>query len=89
MRNDSSIHLTRGLTITVRTPKGETIVQLSRLSAQIFAATLRAYSGLPSKGVDLHAGTFHTVHAEAVLAPAKTPPVVRLGPAGRGGVRSR
>lgn len=90
MRNDASIHVTRDLTITVHTSHGETVVRLTRLNAQVFATTLRAYSGLPSKGIELNAGTFSTVCAEAVLAPAKTQSVVRLRPARRGGaVRTR
>jgi methyl coenzyme M reductase subunit C len=86
MLNDSSIGTSRDLAIIVRTPDGETVVKLSRLNAQVFAATLRAYSGLPSKGVEQNAGTFNTVCAEAVRAEAKTLPVVRLGKR-RGSVR--
>lgn len=86
MRNDSTVHVTRDLRITICSPQGETVLQLSRLSAQVLAATLRALSGLPSKGVDLNAGTFHTVPAEAVLAKAKALPSIQLGAARRGAI---
>jgi hypothetical protein len=89
MRNDSSIRVTRGLEITVLTPDGEMKIRVSRLSAQIFAATLRAYSGVPTRGVELNAGTFDTVFAENVPAQAKTPPVVRLSSKKRGVVHLR
>ena len=86
MRTDASIEVSRDLAISVRTPEGETVVRLTRLNAQVLAATLRAYSGLPSKGIELNAGTFSRVCAEVERAQVKLPPVVRLGPTKRGGV---
>ena len=80
MPNDSSINVTPRLAISVRTPQGEAIIQLSRLSAQILASTLQAHAGVRFKGVDANAGRFTTVVGEAVLPAAKSPPVVRLGP---------
>jgi len=88
MPNDSSISVTPRLAISIRTPQGEAIVQLTRLSAQVLASTLRAYSGLPSKGIDLNAGNFRTVHGEAVPTPKNALPVVRLHPVKSSALRS-
>ena len=83
MPNDSSVNVTPRLAISVRTPQGEAVVQLTRLSAQVLAATLQAYAGARFKGVDVNAGKFGTVLGEAVLPAAKSPPVVRLRPSKR------
>ena len=89
MRNDASIHVTRDLTITVHTSHGETVVRLTRLNAQVFASTLRAYSGSPSKGIELNAGKFSTVYGDAVVEEAKVLPIVQLRPSRRSAARTK
>jgi hypothetical protein len=80
------VSLNRSLEMRVSHPEiGRLKFQLDRISAQHLAASLRVFSGAPSRGVIANAGKINVVLGDLVWPEATRSRVVRLA-APRGGV---
>jgi len=79
MENDSSVQITRDFKLIISGVAGPCAVQLDRVGMQHLAATMQAYSGAPSSGVQLNAGKFRYIPASSVDSPRIKRSPVRLG----------